>query len=450
MFLRSIKEWFYPPEADALRDLPFFQRRLTDILGFCCIGLGGPVIILSSLNRLQQGETTTAVVYLLLLGIFISLLFLRNRISTHIRASVFLSTIILGSLVSFVDLGFATSAPISFISVVFLASLFYGRLVGILVAMAISSLAIAVAFIHVSGTVPPDQQVTQLWVRYLIGFIAAALGTAWIMGWVGTSLQRTIERLSEQNVALEKARVEAEAGMRAKQDFISVMSHEMYTPLNPMRGYLDLILATDEVKSENREWIEVISTNVDHLRGLIKDILDYSQMDIGDEDLEPGQIKISEFIENTVELFRGEAAQKGLSLGFQLDPTLLENSVILDESHLKRVLLNLLSNAVKFTEHGKVSLIVGVRPGNGKSRLTFRIEDTGIGFPEEIKEQLWKPFEQMDQSNTRAFGGIGLGLAIAAKLTQKLGGELDCVRNAGGGSSFFFDIPFEIEGPQER
>jgi cell division protein FtsW (lipid II flippase) len=206
MAFRSIREWLNPNEGDALRDLSFFRKRLINILGVCCLFLGAPVLMLAAYNRVQISEYPTALIYLTLVGVFVALVLLRERISIDVRATIFLGAIVLGSLVSLRDLGYATTAPISFISVVFLTSLLYGRLIGMGVAILICVVVVIVAYPHVLGTSGIEPQDTDLWIRYLIGFVASALGTAWIMGWVGTSLQRTIQQLSEQNAFLEKAR----------------------------------------------------------------------------------------------------------------------------------------------------------------------------------------------------------------------------------------------------
>jgi len=254
---------------------------------------------------------------------------------------------------------------------------------------------------------------------------------------------------------LREARDLAQAGDRAKGQFLATMSHEVRTPLNGIVGFTSLLLETP-LTSEQREYVQTIRAGGEALIQLTGDILDFARIESGKLKLEPIACDPREWIEEAFDLLAAQAAEKKLELLHWADDS-VPASVVADGGRLRQVLVNLLGNAVKFTREGEVEVTVRARPDFaaaaaaatdpaappshlGVCRLEFSIRDTGIGIPADQHPKLFKPFTQLDASSTRKFGGTGLGLAISQNLVQLMGGEITVVSEPGRGSTFSFFV----------
>lgn len=246
--------------------------------------------------------------------------------------------------------------------------------------------------------------------------------------------------------ALVAARDAAEAASRARAQFLAVMSHEIRTPLNGILGVAEL-LADIAHEPEQARFVAVIRQSGQHLLDLLNDILDFSKIDQQGIELESLPFDPAQVLRGAVEMVGPRAAEQGLALGCHLPPD-LPARVIGDAYRLRQVLLNLLGNAIKFTRQGRVDARLEVAPVPGGWRLTFAVQDSGIGIAPEVLPQLFQEFTQMDGSITRRFGGSGLGLAISRRLVQAMGGAIAVESTPGRGSTFRFDIQV-AEAPAE-
>ena len=260
--------------------------------------------------------------------------------------------------------------------------------------------------------------------------------------------QRVRERTNEleaSNAALATARDAAEAGTRAKGEFLAHMSHEIRTPMNAVIGMTHLALQTPGLLPRPRDYLLKIQRAADTLLAIINDVLDFSKIESGHLDLDVGEFSLAEVLDRVTALVAQPAADKGLE--FLLNtagdvPPILVG----DPLRLGQVLLNLCSNAVKFTQHGEIVLVT-VRAESAderRVRLRFAVRDTGIGMAAEQLERLFRPFEQLDPSITRRFGGTGLGLAISQQLVQRMGGTIGVRSEPGRGSEFHFTLDFAV------
>jgi two-component system sensor histidine kinase BarA len=264
-------------------------------------------------------------------------------------------------------------------------------------------------------------------------------------------LRSLLEQVRLQNAELEAAQDRALSASRAKSAFLANVGHELRTPISGVLGSSEL-LAKTALDAPQREHVATIRESASQLREVIDAILDYSKMEADDLHLESVPFDPRDGLEEVMAEVAGRAFAAGLELvGLVYDdvPRALEG----DPGRLRQVLLALVDNAVKFTPSGEV--IVRVMrdddhepehvPAPGSAvRLRFSVSDTGIGIPPEHQDTLFAPFSQVDDSASRAYGGAGLGLAIARRLVERMGGQIGVESAPGEGSQLWFTADFRL------
>lgn len=245
--------------------------------------------------------------------------------------------------------------------------------------------------------------------------------------------------------ASEGAREKAEMANQAKSEFLATMSHELRTPLNGVLGMVDLI-QEEPLTQRQREYLNTARQSTEDLLTVIGDILDYSKMDSGTLKLESQEFNLRELISNCTATYRHLAEQQGLALNLKFFGDWPDNPVVIgDPARLRQILAGLADNAIKFTGDGFINIQAGFFALEDNCIiLNCSVSDSGSGIPTERLHDIFNSFEQVDGGNSRLYGGTGLGLSLVQRLVELMGGHIQVETDLGKGSSFRFELPFEL------
>ena len=254
-----------------------------------------------------------------------------------------------------------------------------------------------------------------------------------------------VQRLTRARSQAEENAEKAEAASRAKATFLAMMSHEIRTPMNGMLGVADLLRNMSPDPSQ-KKLLDILAGSGESLLRIINDILDFSKIEAERLELRPRPFDLRGLLDELEALVGSQARGKRLSFVIEADPD-LPAAVNADRQRLSQVLMNLGNNAVKFTDRGEVRLIVRVQAqAEGKATLQFTVKDTGIGMSAVAMSRLFLPFTQLAEAR-RHGGGTGLGLVIAQKLVNLMGGRIELSSEPGKGSSFWFSLELPLAQP---
>ncbi|MBN2173198.1 MAG: tetratricopeptide repeat protein [Bacteroidales bacterium] len=267
---------------------------------------------------------------------------------------------------------------------------------------------------------------------------------------LNTDLEKRVEertrRLREENEQRRIAQEQAELANEAKNKFLATISHEVRTPINAIIGFCDLTIKSN-IDQEHQKNLQRVKDSSEHLLALIKDILDYSQIESGKMELKNLTFDLAKIIESVVNAFYLDAESKGIKLSHEIAGN-IPRFVIGDPDALRQILYNLIGNAIKFTDKGEVDISVKLEENAGpddKIKLCFAVEDTGIGISKLKQKLIFMDFTQVDDTSRRKYGGAGLGLTISKHFIEMMQGNIWVESDKGKGSRFLFTVHLLVD-----
>ena len=251
------------------------------------------------------------------------------------------------------------------------------------------------------------------------------------VGRVVTYTDVTEQKQTER--ALVIAKEAAEAGSKAKSNFLAVMSHEIRTPMNAVIGLLEL-LRLSKLDAEQRDTVDTVRESGKSLMRLIDDVLDFSKIESGKLDLQVEPSSLTQLFDIAYQNFGAAASQKGVLLLQHVDSRIAP-ALLLDPLRLRQIVNNLLSNAIKFTQRGRVEMSVELLGQDAeREQVRISVRDTGVGIQPGALARVFEPFSQADATIERSYGGTGLGLAICQRLAESMGSTIEVQSEPGVGT----------------
>ena len=265
------------------------------------------------------------------------------------------------------------------------------------------------------------------------------------LGDLTAAFNQLVIRIGEHNRLLQESANEAAEADRRQLEFLTVISHDLRTPLNSVIGFSQLLLegTEGELNQEQKVDVQKILNSGRHLLSLVNDVVDISKIESGMIELSLGRVDLRGVIQHSLEAT--SAMPRGGPIELKTDLPEELPAVHADETRLLQILINLVGNALKFTSEGEVRVSAGWTAG-AADRLSVRVEDTGPGIPASDLERVFGEFEQVRPKDSAAHKGTGLGLAISKRLVEMHGGEISVANRPGGGAVFSFTMPVYPEG----
>jgi CheY-like chemotaxis protein len=258
-----------------------------------------------------------------------------------------------------------------------------------------------------------------------------------------TTIKKLRNKIQESSELLNAEKIRAERGERFKERFLANLSHEIRTPMNAIMGITSMLIKNKHYKKQS-EYLKALNISSKHLLLLINDILDLSKLEAGKFEIEKSFFNIPDIFHKVENGLGNAAMNKGLQLRFIL-VSKLPSPIYGDQNMLEQILLNLCRNAIEFTAEGKIEVSCKAQElSNDKVSMQFIVKDTGIGIRQEIRDKIFSEFIGDLDFDKRYIDQSGLGLLLVKQMLQLQGGSIRVETITNKGSSFIFELPYEI------
>lgn len=256
-------------------------------------------------------------------------------------------------------------------------------------------------------------------------------------------LMNAITDLEYKNRELAVARDSAQKADQLKSQFLANISHEIRTPINGIKGFVNLLSKTG-LSSDQQRYADIISQSTTDLTLIVNEVLDFSKLESGNISISPRPFNLHELLETTRDSLFPATLEKHIDLHLIIYSD-IPKTVIGDELRIKQILINLIGNAIKFTDEGYVSISVLLEEESENHLIVrFSIKDSGIGVSPQDQALLFQAFHQIDSDSNRRYSGTGLGLVISKNLATLMGGDIEMESTEGEGSTFSLILPLKV------
>jgi signal transduction histidine kinase len=362
----------------------------------------------------------------------------------YLEAAVYLLLIVMLLLLTVCALlveGIVLIASTFYVVVIAMAGIMLGSTSSFVMAALAGVMYVSVAVLSRQPFFAP-LSLSENWTLALTSFISALAFL--FVAYLGMLTTRDLRHaLRDATYDLVKANEDLQEANRLKNRFLARVSHELRTPLNAIIGYTDMNLAGyyGDLNASQRDALERVQRNGRQLLHLINDVLDLSRIDVEGVKLAQGDLNPRELVQSVVTTVEPQVQQKGLELTYDVDPS-LPGTLVGDQMRLNQVLLNLVDNAIKFTDHGVIHMSARNGSfGDEEDSWMLQVQDTGRGISERELPYVFEEFRQGASVYGRQADGVGLGLAIAHRLVDAMGGQIRVQSRLGAGSTFTVILP---------
>lgn len=299
---------------------------------------------------------------------------------------------------------------------------------GMSIAGLLSIELIALAFVNAGSSQVNAEQLDQIYIHTLSSLLAIGAGVLLSLKLENKKKNRE-SKLSDTQSSLQEA-------LRAKELFWNNISHEIRTPLNGILGMTQVLLEA-KITNEQEELLKIIKDSGIHLKAVLNDVVDYSQLELGDLKLKKEPFKVEESLNKIVYLFKDYLQERDVQLSYEVHEH-FPSALLTDSYRIRQILIHLTSNALKFTHSGFVKIRAEI--SEEENVFLFSVTDSGKGIKKQAQSKIFTTFYQGDVSATREYGGAGLGLALCKRLIELMGGNINFESDEGKGSHFYFTV----------
>jgi signal transduction histidine kinase len=424
------------------------KTRLARLLNLILIIVMTLVMIFSVPALVMTPEIGRVVFEFILAGMAAGMLVMLRR--GYVRQAGFLLSLILWVVVTYGTLqagGFRGSIMSAYYGIILIAELMLGAwagiIFGVLSILATGGMLVADKF-HLLPAPAEYDLMTTFWVEFSV----VVVGVVGLLTMVMNSLQNALHRarhneheLAQRVLEVQEFAQKAVEANEFKSRLIARVSHELRTPIGAMLGIAEMLqLSTyGPLSEEQKRLMQRIVVNSRHLDQVFTEVLEQSQFELGQPRVQEIDMSLTPLLRRIEAIHRPSAEQKGLSLHTRLD-TNMPSSIIGDPARIESILTHLVNNAIKFTRKGSITIEIFLVEDQ---QWALRVSDTGIGIPPDAQDYIFEPFRQVDESISRQYGGMGLGLSIVSQLTQAMQGHITVESQPGEGSVFTVYLPLK-------